>query len=82
MFTLVKFSCGCIGTRPYDGSSTIVNSCDNEDGEISFYTSHRIRDKAYSTLDESEAATYREKIEKLIYDGYRMKSLKRILDIK
>jgi hypothetical protein len=65
------------------GYSTIVQSCDN-DGmeEISFYTSNRIEGKTYESLNEIETIPYKEKIQKLIYDGYRMKSLKRILDIE
>jgi len=84
MFTLVKFSCGCIGTKPVDGSSTVISSCDNdgEGPEVTFYTSDRINGKTYLPLNEGETAPYRAKIEKLIYDGYRMKSLKRILDIE
>lgn len=73
MFQLVKFSCGCIGTHPIEGTSTIVNGCDGE-GNLSFY--QREITKTFEPLPTKEAEEFRNQIERLIYDGYSMRTVR------
>lgn len=80
MFQLVKFSCGCIGTKPVEGTSTIVNGCDGE-GNLSFYQ-RDIDLKTFEPLDPKETEEFRSKIEQLIYDGYRMRTVRAALDFR
>lgn len=80
MFQLVKFSCGCIGTKPVEGTSTIVNSCDGE-GNLSFYQ-RDIDLKTFEPLDPKETEEFRTQIERLILDGYNMKTMRSVLGVQ
>jgi hypothetical protein len=79
MFQLVKFSCGCIGTKPVQGISTVIDSCDGEGG-LSFY--QRTLDKAFEPLEPEVNENYREEIQKLIFDGYNMKTIRSVLGVQ
>lgn len=73
MFKLVRYSCGCIGTEPVQGTSTIVNGCDGE-GNLSFY--QREITKTFEPLPPKETEEFRSQIERLIYDGYSMRTVR------
>lgn len=73
MFQLVRFSCDCVGTAPINGVSTIVRSCDGE-GDIAFY--QRTIDKSFQPLSAQEGEVFRSEIEKLIFDGYSMRTVR------
>lgn len=79
MFQLVKFSCGCIGTHPIEGTSTIVNSCDGE-GNLSFY--QREITKTFEPIDPKETEEFRSQIERLIYDGYSMRTVRSLVNVQ
>jgi hypothetical protein len=80
MFQLVKFSCGCVGTKPVGGTSTIINSCDGE-GNLSFYQ-RKIDLKTFEPLDPKETEEFRGQIERLILDGYNMKTMRSVLGVQ
>lgn len=79
MFQLVKFSCGCVGTKPVEGTSTVIKSCDGE-GELAFYP--RTLDKAFESLSPEETEEFRSQIEQLIYDGYSMRTARAALGFR
>lgn len=79
MFQLVRFSCGCVGTKPVQGTSTVINSCDGE-GNLAFY--QRTFDKTFEPLTTEENEEFRDQIERLIYDGYRMRTVRSALDFR
>lgn len=80
MFQLVKFSCGCIGTHPVEGTSTIVNGCDGE-GNLSFYQ-REIDLKTFEPLPPKESEEFRNQIERLIYDGYSMRTVRSLVNVQ
>lgn len=80
MFKLVKFSCGCIGTKPVEGTSTIVNACDGE-GNLSFYQ-REIDLKTFEPLNPKETEEFRSQIERLIYDGYSMRTVRSLVNVQ
>lgn len=79
MFKLVRFSCDCVGTAPFNGVSTIVRSCDGEGG-TSFY--QRAIDKDFQPLSAQEVEVFRSEIEKLIFDGYSMRTVRSAIGIQ
>ena len=79
MFQLVKFSCGCIGTKPVEGNSTVIRSCDGE-GDLAFY--QRGITKTFERLSLEENEQFREQIERLIYDGYSMRTVRSLVNVQ
>lgn len=79
MFQLVKFSCGCVGTKPVQGTSTVIKSCDGE-GDLSFY--QRTLDKTFEPLSPEDTEEFRSQIERLIYDGYSMRTVRSLVNVQ
>jgi hypothetical protein len=79
MFQLVRFSCDCVGTMPVNGISTIVRSCDGE-GANTFY--QRTIEKNFQPLSAEQTEVFRSEIEKLIFDGYGLRSIKNSLGLQ
>ena len=79
MFQLVKFSCGCIGTKPVQGTSTVIKSCDGE-GDLAFY--QRTLDKAFEQLSPEDTEEFRSQIERLIWDGYSMRTVRSLVNVQ
>ena len=79
MFQLVRFSCDCVGTAPINGVTTIVRSCDGE-GNTAFY--QRTIEKDFQPLSAEQTEVFRSEIEKLIFDGYNMRTMRSVLGIQ
>lgn len=79
MFQLVKFSCGCIGTKPVEGNSTVIKSCDGE-GDLAFY--QREITKSFERLSPEDTEEFRSQIERLIYDGYSMRTVRSLVNVQ
>lgn len=81
MLTLVRFSCGCIGTVPVDRKSLIVNACDKDyaSNEMCFHESERVADKKYESLPEPERDAIVKELGKLVGEGYGLRQIRLIL---
>jgi hypothetical protein len=64
---------------PVNGISTIVRSCDGE-GANTFY--QRTIEKNFQPLSAEQTEVFRSEIEKLIFDGYHLRTVKSILGIQ
>ena len=90
MIELVKFSCGCIGTKPRAGRSHVVRLCDSyhvrdesDEDDITF-SSRDVADKTFEPIDpfgpgEARYGKLMLELSSLIRDGHRLRKLKRLL---
>lgn len=67
MTTIVRFDCGCIGTAPESGRSSILSACDGDDGgpgmsdrDMSSHTYEPVDYRVQVWADASDAYAYRE----------------------
>jgi hypothetical protein len=84
MIGLVEFSCGCIGWPPIerDGKQValILLDCSSEDGEYCMaFHSRSVDDKSWKALSAYEVMTHIDKIRQLVFDGYKLRDLQKIL---
>ena len=78
----VKYECGCIGFPPKEnGFAIIIKPCD-EDGELTFSDRDVRKNKIvmpYTELSEIGVGEFKTQIQRLMYDGYKFRDIKRLL---
>lgn len=88
MLGLVKYSCGCLGFPHHDGlKAYVIYHCDMDADSDHYSLSERTMDnptkpgekREYEELPEGACENILKKIFKLVYDGYRMREVRRAL---
>ena len=81
--TLVRYECGCWGFPPgEDGLSLIFLVCDGEGGKRMTFESRDMHGVTYSILGNPEVGILTNNMARIIGDGYKLRSLKEILEIQ
>ena len=76
---LVKFSCGCVGTRPVKEKSLTIYDCRSEDGSLCFFDKTIMGNKTFQDLSEEESLEYTNELSLLIHQGYSFRKIKSLL---
>ena len=83
MLDLVRFKCGCVGTRPLDGKSHVIDPCDGEASDYGFLRLTLRSDLKdigdFRPLGEAEYGKYVLALSTLLSDGARFRELKSLL---
>jgi len=80
---LVRFSCGCVGTKPVNDQVWCFISCDRayEDNEIHIYIRESLVKKQFEPISAEEEHELITKISDLVHNGYKFQSIQRILGV-
>ena len=79
MLELVKFSCGCIGTVPKNGSNIIFCDCRSEDDLNLLFESTNCANKTYSPLTYDEVRYIINSINQSMVDSNKWRKFKRLI---
>lgn len=77
----VKYECGCVGIpMEHDKKfALLVDVCDDPDGDSTTFLTRNMDGKSTSPVDLESQRRYISRVARLIGDGYRFRTIKRLL---